>query len=282
MISASIAHAFFDGINFRLGALSVQTDISWPGDRDKKIITNDAANPLSGYEPELLFPVTFTFPETLMSSWSFRGFYLDFQGLRTEKDLIPVDYYNKRYYLYNKFFNDSDRLFADENPDWELSADIKKSIFFIGYHWGVFIPGKYYAKFAEAMVMICTLGFYRPTFDLNDYRVGKFGFGPAIFHSSFSYNLNLCKKYTSNYSSRECYGKTEIDSASATGTGLGYNIFLTSIEKYTKDSIWTFFKINYGGTFTETASSLKLKNHPNLNITQNSTSLEIFSYTKRF
>ena len=57
--------------------------------------------------------------------------------------------------LYNDFFNASDKVFADANPNWELTADAITSRFILGYTWGYFFPGD---TFPRLMQGLATLG----------------------------------------------------------------------------------------------------------------------------
>ena len=99
-------------------------------------------------ETGTLLPFALELPETLMTSWSFRGGHFDFE-FPTKQDLwvdpfIESDSFrlNSSYKtsLYNNFFNASDKAFADANSDWEMSTDVTSSRIFLGYTWGVFIP----------------------------------------------------------------------------------------------------------------------------------------------
>ena len=184
-------------------------------------------------EEKGLFPLALELPETLMTSWSFRGGVLEFQSKTEVKDLVPIDadksgrgtgqerYLRQkdefRTSLYNDFFNASDKAFADANSKWALSADVTSSRVFFGHLWGVFIP-------------------------IGDYhRFMKIGFGFGAFYSEFSYKLNLCSEYKLSITeargggkSGKCMGKTETDSASTKGFGvssvfwnvLRWNIFI--------------------------------------------------------
>ena len=116
-------------------------------------------NKLRHLGPTSSFPISITLPETLMNSWSFRGAILEYQNETLVKDLPPnglnanlhatMTYWthssDKRTYIYNNFFNNSEKSFADTNSNWALSADILSSRILLGYYWGVFIPiGKYH------------------------------------------------------------------------------------------------------------------------------------------
>ena len=296
IIIASIQKIFaIDGIKFRIAKNPVGTYIKSPDDNERMIESNDSLN-----QSNYLFPVTLTFQENMMSSWSFRGAFFDYQPKETIKDLLPVPdegnnliNYNKnvirrqtnnvRDTLYNDFFNDSDKSFADGNPNWALSADITSTRYFLGYYWGILMPGKWYAKYLETITMIMTLGFYRPELDLINHRISKIGIGLGVFYSDLSYKLNLCSEYNIEKNSGECLGKSEIDSASAKGYGIASIASITLWEKYTNDSIWTILKAEQGQNITKTSDALKLNKHKkNLNLEISIGSFEILSYTKRF
>ena len=62
---------------------------------------------------------------------------------------------------------------------------------------------------------------------------------------NMSIKLNFCSQYkiTSNLdddhkNSGECVGKTEIDSSSINKFGITFNLYSTSLERFTEDSIW--------------------------------------------
>ena len=174
-----------------------------------------------------------TFPETRMNSWSFRGFFLDFQPETTVNNLqppgeniyetsgskctlysadgticlieIPNTYKTSkvrqeeklRDYLYKDFFNDTERSFADANSEWAVSADFTSSRIFLGYLWGVFIPAFEYHRFL------------------------KIGLGLAVYEADISFKLNLCSEFHTGVTyinpnssgkqpKRRCDDKTEI------------------------------------------------------------------------
>jgi len=267
-----------DGIKFRTGDLNNHLGFKWGEDR---IITTD--DYYAHMTNDRIFPVALTLPENLMSSWSFRGAVLEFRPKAEATDLVPVDA-NKdgrqsgddiylrqldalRTSLYNNFFNASDKSFADANSNWALSADITASNIFLGYLWGVFIPiGK-------------------------NHRFIKLGAGLGILYMELSYKLNLCSEYKLRSDpgkssiarkSGTCLGKTEIDSASTKGFGVGFAGHFTLWERRTKDSIWKIMSFE-GGRAEIIFADLKLKNHDkNLDFLLEAYSLEVVSYTYRF
>ena len=237
-------------------------------------------------EPKNLFPLALELPETLMTSWSFRGALFEFEFPTEVKDLDPgyghqsrtnpvnsdgIEYRRQtssdRTSLYNEFFNTSDKAFADANSDWALSADVNSSRIFLGYIWGFFIP-------------------------IGDYhRFFKFGAGLGVYNINLSLKLNLCSQYTvySSYPDKpegECVGKTEIDSYSGTKLGIASSAHTIIWEIMTKDSIWRFFKVSEGvalGSNDKGYISVKLKNHSkSLALWMSSLTVEIVSYTYRF
>jgi len=272
-----------DGIRFRLGQLTFGTNFLWDesgGPRGNRIIHTDSS--YSHFKTQTLFPVIPTLPETLMTSWSYRGGVLEFQSKTEVKDLVPIDadksgrgtgqerYLRQkdefRTSLYNDFFNASDKAFADANSKWALSADVTSSRVFFGHLWGVFIP-------------------------IGDYhRFMQIGFGFGAFYSEFSYKLNLCSEYKLSITeargggkSGKCMGKTETDSASTKGFGVSSVRQLTFWERVTKDSIWKIMSMEEAENMPGSADALKLKNHDkNLNVFIWSSAWEIISYTYRF
>ena len=120
-----------------------------------------------------LFPFALELPETLMTSWSYRGALFEFEFPAEVKDLRPARYKDSSYRtsLYNDFFNASDKSFADANSNWEMSADVTSSRIFLGYTLGFFIP-------------------------IGDYhRFLKFGAGLGVYYIDLSFKLNLCTVY---------------------------------------------------------------------------------------
>ena len=228
-------------------------------------------------EEKGLFPLALELPETLMTSWSFRGGLFEFEFPTEVKDLGP-DFggdhgsaYRRqsskiRPSLYNDFFNASDKAFADANPKWALSADVTSSRIFLGYYWGVFIP-------------------------IGDYhRFIKFGAGLGVYNIDLSFKLNLCSQLikTGTEGGRlqtECVGKTEIDSYSGQKSGIATSAHMTLWERRTKDSIWRFFKVSEGvalGSDDKGYIRAKLKNHRSLALWMSSLTAEFVSYTYRF
>ena len=239
-------------------------------------ISSNMISTTAGHEKTTLFPFALELPETLMTSWSFRGGQFDFE-FPTEQDLRIdgfVDSYDGRLKssyktsLYNDFFNASDKAFADANSDWEMIiTDVTSSRIFLGYTLGFFIP-------------------------IGDYhRFLKFGAGLGVYYIDLSLKLNLCSQYTvySYYPDKpegECVGKTEIDSYSGKKLGVASTAHTTIWEIKTKDSIWRLFKVSEGvalGSNDKGYISVKLKNHSkSLALWMSSLTVEIFSYTYRF
>ena len=215
---------------------------------------------------EPLFLFALELPETLMTSWSFRGGLLEFEFPKELKDLSPSGDDSFRTSLYNDFFNDSDKAFADANPDWEMSTDVTSSRIFLGYTWGVFIP----------------IG--------ENHRFLKFGTGLGVYYIDLSLKLNLCSQYImTNYDTDspegECVGKTEIDSYSGKKSGVASAGQMTFWERRTKDSIWRLISVSTGvaiGSNDKGYISVKLKNHRSLALWMGSESVEFVSYTYRF
>jgi len=209
-----------------------------------------------------LFPFALELPETLMTSWSFRGGLLEFEFPTELKDLKPSKDDSYRTSLYNDFFNASDKSFADANSNWEMSADVTSSRIFLGYTLGFFIP-------------------------IGDYhRFLKFGAGLGVYYIDLSLKLNLCSRYEQrDKSDVECVGKTEIDSYSAKKLGVASSSFMTFWERRTKDSIWRFMQVSGSvalGSNDKGYLRAKLKNHRSLALFIGSETWEIITYTYRF
>ena len=265
---------WIDGIKVRWGNLRNRTSIYLPSQNTEEsfINKNDTFSHLNATP---IFPIAIVLPETLMNSWSFRGAVFEFQSETGDKDLSPrpddssinsdtTHWRQKstiRKLLYNDFFTDSDKSFADANSKWALSADVEGSRYFFGYNWGVFIP----------------LGKYQ--------RFLKIGIGPAIYYTDLSIKLNLCSKYKITVSEDghpnhggECVGKTEIDSASIRKWGFSYNFHATFWERFSQDSIWKI--VSWSNTYV--TNDLKLKNHNDLKYRITSGTEIFISYTYRF
>ena len=168
-----------------------------------------------------LFPLALELPETLMTSWSFRGGLFEFEFPTELKDLQPSGWHSRddshRTSLYNDFFNASDKSFADANSNWEMSADVKSSRIFLGY----------------------TLGFFIPIGENN--RFFKVGAGLGIYYLDISLKMNLCSAFKRTSTDRwtigdfnkgallsgECFGKTEIDSYSVSKLGISTAVQMT-------------------------------------------------------
>jgi len=232
-----------------------------------------------------MFPIMITFPETLMNSWSFRGFQLDYRpsdeiSLRPK---IGAGYYTdssgeekfypspEREWIYNNYFNDSDKAFADANPLWNMVADVTISSLYMGYTWGVFLP-------------------------VYTFRFMKLGWGFGITYSDLSYKLSLCTQYISETIVKNdeliiddtgiCENKTEIDVASGHINAYAFPVQnATLFERVTEDSIWRIGHIEWFGVpGNQTDQSLKLKNHDDLFeiLSLDSQTTEVISYTYRF
>ena len=266
---------WIDGIRFRLGLFRDPTVIYMPWKIESRNSPFfNGKPPLAPGEGKIaydknesdLFPIAIELPETLMTSWSFRGGLLEFEFPKELKDLSPSGDDSFRTSLYNDFFNDSDKAFADANPDWAMSSDVTSSRIFLGYTWGFFIP----------------IG--------ENHRFLKFGTGLGVYYIDLSLKLNLCSQYImTNYDTDspqgECVGKTEIDSYSGKKSGVASAGQMTFWERRTKDSIWRFLQISSGaalGSNDKGYIRVKLKNHRSLALFIGSETWEIITYTYRF
>ena len=296
---------WIDGIKFRYTLYEAKSYILAPEFNNEKLVEPPVGWDLSSAEVETLFPVVITFPETRMNSWSFRGFFLDFQPETTVNNLqppgeniyetsgstctlysadgticlieIPNTYKTDkvrqgeklRDYIYKDFFNDTERSFADANSEWAVSADFTSSRIFLGYLWGVFIPA------------------------FEHHRFLKIGLGLAVYQADISFKLNLCSTFhtggtyknpnsSGKQTKRRCDDKTEIDSASAVKSGLAGLAQITIWERYTEDSVWTLLKYEAGRNSDDLAI-FQLKNRDNkLAVRIETETLEVLSYTYRF
>ena len=156
-VLAGAVHAeegkWIDGIKFRYGTLSNTTTFKLPWVEGSSTII-EVNDKFSHLDTTPMFPIAITLPETLMTSWSFRGALFEYQPKMERKDLVPTttgttsgvssgiwptteQFRQKdtlRTSLYNDFFNASDQAFADANSNWALSADVTSSRIFLGYY----------------------------------------------------------------------------------------------------------------------------------------------------
>ena len=238
-------------------------------------ISSNMISTTYGHEKTTLFPFALELPETLMTSWSFRGGQFDFEfptehDLRIEVNEEAYDGRLKSSYktsLYNDFFNASDKAFADANSDWEMIiTDVTSSRIFLGYTWGFFIP----------------IG--------ENHRWFKLGAGLGVYYIELSLKLNLCSQLRYHQVSyletqRECVGKKEIDSYSGNKFGVSSLYNITLWERRTKDSIWRFLQGSGAvalGSNDKGYIRVKLKNHRSLALWMSSLTVEFVSYTYRF
>ena len=239
-------------------------------------ISSNMISTTYGFEKITLFPFALELPETLMTSWSFRGGQFDFefpseQDLRIEVNEEAYDGRLKSSYktsLYNDFFNASDKAFADANSDWEMIiTDVTSSRIFLGYTWGFFIP----------------IG--------ENHRWFKLGAGLGVYYIELSLKLNLCSQLRYHQVSyletqRECVGKKEIDSYSGKKLGVASAVHTTIWERRTKDSIWRLLQVSESvalGSNDKGYLRAKLKNHSkSLALWMSSAAIEFVSYTYRF
>ena len=140
---------WFDGIRFSIGVGKQNLRIgNTPNDsRNKKLLIVTSQHLGHGEFP--LFPVTITFPESLMTSWSFRGAFFQYNNANNITDLAPNEelslkhaYWRQnednRNYLVNDFFTDEDKDYINGKDKWALSADTKLQQIALGYYWGIF------------------------------------------------------------------------------------------------------------------------------------------------
>ena len=231
-----------DGIKIRYGKIQNRFTFTLPTDEIDQPVIVEVDEKYSHLNDPVMFPIGIVLPETLMGPWSFRGAVFEYRPSLEFKDLPPSEaenrpeYYTRgadrvarqkavlRTFIYNNFFNASDKSFADANSNWALSTDVTSSSIFLGYYWGVFYPGSN---------------------DWKNHRFMKIGLGFGVFYTELSYKLNLCSQYRLTFSESddglenvECVDKTEIDSAEFKGGGVAGIIHLTLWEKFTEDSIW--------------------------------------------
>jgi len=245
-------------------------------------------------EKKLISPFALELPETLMTSWSFRGGLFEFEFPSEVKDLDPGYAHQQlsspvnsdgignrrqtssdRTSLYNDFFNTSDKAFADANPNWALSADVTSSRIFLGYTWGFFFP----------------IG--------ENHRFFKFSAGLGVYYIDLSLKMNLCSQYivtpkdnamfhdnSDQKYKGECVGKKEIDSYSGKKLGVASAAKYAFYERRTKDSILRLFATSEGvalGSDDKGYIRAKLKNHnKSLALWMSSMTSELVSYTYRF
>jgi len=264
-----------DGIKFRIGF--GQQEITFMLPDPEGIIRPDPE--LEGQTPEnYLFPVAIVFPETLMSSFSFRGAFFEYKEKTIANETAPGGEKNATYWrqsatgrerLYNEFFNASDKAFADANSNWALSADTEFMFVYLGYYWGLFLP----------------IG--------QHHRFFKIAQGVALMYSDISVRLYLCSEYRISESEGkkygDCVGKKEIDSATVTGPSVEPVFYFNLWERYSENSIWKFIQVNLNATGSRANpqypfATLKYKNRNNTTFAEQPSTVhvEYISYTYRF
>ena len=125
-----------DGIRIRQGQNINQLVIYMPWYIESQISPFFSGSPQVGAITGIrgdknLFPLALELPETLMTSWSFRGGLFEFQFPTELKDLKPSKDDSYRTSLYNDFFNASDKSFADANSNWEIFSKRIKHYFYL-------------------------------------------------------------------------------------------------------------------------------------------------------
>jgi len=253
-----------DGIKFRLGGGTQEIRFWVPGE---SIIQQDYD--LEGQDQKRLFPVAIVFPETLMSSFSFRGAFFEYKAKTIANETAPAGWKNAtktlrrqsstaRTKLYNEFFNASEKSFVDANSNWALSADTEFMFVYLGYYWGIFLPiGKHHRFFKTA-------------------------FGWSLVYNDISVRLYLCSEYRISGSKGDCVGKKEIDTATAKGTAVEPVFYFNLWERYSENSIWKF--IQFSSNISGGRGNLKYKNRKNTTLAEltHTEHREIISYTYRF
>ena len=255
---------WIDGIKFRLGGGTQEIRFWVPGE---SIIQQDYS--LEGQDQKRLFPVAIVFPETLMSSFSFRGAFFEYKAKTIANETAPAGWKNAtktlrrqsstaRTKLYNEFFNASEKSFVDANSNWALSADTEFMFVYLGYYWGIFLPiGKHHRFFKTA-------------------------FGWSLVYNDISVRLYLCSEYRISGSKGDCVGKKEIDTATAKGTAVEPVFYFNLWERYSENSIWKF--IQFSSNISGGRGNLKYKNRKNTTLAEltHTEHKEIISYTYRF
>jgi len=253
-----------DGIKFRLGGGTQEIRFWVPGE---SIIQQDYD--LEGQDQKRLFPVAIVFPETLMSSFSFRGAFFEYKAKTIANETAPAGWKNAtktlrrqsstaRTKLYNEFFNASEKSFVDANSNWALSADTEFMFVYLGYYWGIFLPiGKHHRFFKTA-------------------------FGHSLVYNDISVRFYLCSEYRISGSKGDCVGKKEIDTATAKRTAVEFVFYFNLWERYSENSIWKF--IQFSSNISGGRGNLKYKNRKNTTLAEltHTEHREIISYTYRF
>jgi len=264
-----------DGIKFRLGGGTQEIRFWVPGE---SIIQQDYD--LEGQDQKRLFPVAIVFPETLMSSFSFRGAFFEYKAKTIANETAPAGWKNAtktlrrqsstaRTKLYNEFFNASEKSFVDANSNWALSADTEFMFVYLGYYWGIFLP----------------IG--------QHHRFFKIAQGVALTYSDISVRLYLCSEYRISESEGkkygDCVGKKEIDSGTVTGATVEPVFYFNLWERYSENSIWKFIQVNLNATGPRANpqypfATLKYKNRNNTTFAEQPSTVhvEYISYTYRF
>ena len=270
---------WIDGIRIRYGVSGVLPRIKFvsPGKKQGKTILKSHDNIAShnfsagsGAPPydKPMFPIAIELAETLMGKNSFRGGYLDFAQLDI-KNLAPsselklgnnrITHPQKyRENLKTNFFNEEELEFANSNPNWAMSGDVKSDAIYFAYYWGLFYPL------------------------FENHRIFKFGLGfniSKIINAKIS--IYLCGEYLLR-PDNNCIGEKMISSKKYNGfdftTSLSF--FFNAWEKITKDSIWRILTVNVlldDDRFIEVRDTKEKFTYE-----QGVGSIEVISYTSRF
>ena len=245
------------------------------------------------------FPVTFEFPETLMSQQFFRKWYVEMDGaeiydLPPQTDQSKEDhryaagedkYYRRqdsgiRSRLKEEFFTASELDLINNNSsysNWALSADYIRNTYGLGYMVGFFIPRGNYIRWLTLSA------------------------GLGVGHLEIQMNINLCQSYlatadgtNTETATGKCIGKTQIEKASLSETRMYILYSMMPFEFRTSSHIIRIFNWelrNVFSGFTRTEGHSGEENYPKLKLKNRSRNweyktrkfdIDILSYTYVF
>jgi len=308
---------WIDGIKFRYGRIYYGQAllIDFPSDNDKAIAASDQqineANTTK-------FPIVITFPETLMTSWSFRGFYSEFipqtktlnippsqtpsyfmGGFSPDGsdgsgpiyyEILEADRLNKEFFYLRNIEEHRNYLLTNFLPKYLSDSEISS------------IPENWAMSFDQTFNTI-TLGYYIGVFiPLGDkHRIFKYTYGLGVGRSDKKIIINLCDSYTVtlNYNEEnklesphegKCNDSRELVNLSFVKVHYSLQTEITLWERISEDSILTLLTISavtssnkiYGLFPLHLGHNVKTLDNKVVSFESYTTSLEFISYTYRF
>ena len=308
---------WIDGIKFRYGRIynGQALLIDFPSDNSRQIVASDQQ---INETNTTKFPIVITFPETLMTSWSFRGFYSEFipqtktlnippsqapsyfmGGFSLDgsdgsgpiyDEILEADRLNKEFFYLRNIEEHRNYLLTNFLPKYLSDSEISS------------IPENWAMSFDHTFNTI-TLGYYFGVFiPLGDkHRIFKYTYGLGVGRSDKKIIINLCDSYTVtlNYDEEnkletphegKCNDSRGLVNLSFVKVHYSVQTEITLWERISEDSFLTLLTIS-GVTSSNKISGLfplhlghnvKTLDNKVVSFESFTTSLEFISYTYRF